>query len=314
MQSKPEMTLILGADGFLGRHFCHYFAARGWPFYPVGRSAGDFSIRENVAKAFKSAPEASRILHLITHQRTGQIQYDIPGSLLFENTNIHLNVLECWRLYQPQAKLISTGSSCAFPESDKALPEEAFQRGQVHKSVRGYALAKQVLAVGSEAYSHEYGLKYLHLCLATIYGPNDYITSDRSHFMTGMINRAVKEKEEGKKAFTVWGAPNTVRDLLYVDDQMEAILAADNAFENCLLNCGSNEPVTIHQSAQAIIEALDWQAELYYPPDSFAGANYKTLDCNRFLTKTGWQPKMKMVEGVREVLRVEAAARKGELK
>ncbi len=307
------MTLILGADGFVGRHFCRYFSAHGWPFHAIGRSAGDFSVRENVENAFKSAPEASRILHLITHQRTGQIQYDIPGSLLFENANIHLNVLECWRLFQPQAKLISTGSSCAFPESDKPLPEEAFQSGHVHKSVRGYALAKQVLAVGSEAYSHEYGLKYLHLCLSTIYGPYDYAAPDRSHFMTGMINRAVEEKADGKSAFTVWGAPDTVRDLLYVDDQMEAMLAADNAFENCFLNCGANQPVTIHQSAEAVIEALDWHAELYYPPGSFAGANYKTLDCSRFLSKTGWKPKVKMVEGVKKTIHADAVNRKGEL-
>ena len=297
-----EMTLILGADGFLGKHFCRLFAENGWPFHAIGKSAGDFSQRAHVERAFREAPRASRILHLITHQRTGQVQYDIPGSLLFENANIHLNVLECWRLFQPQAKLISTGSSCAYPESDKPLPEEAFQSGHVHKSVRGYALAKQMLAVGSETYAHEYSLKYLHLCLATIYGPGDYTAPDRSHFMTGMINRAVLEKAEGKSAFTVWGAPDTVRDLLYIDDQMDAILAADAAFENCLLNCGANAPVTIDQSARAVIEALDWDASLYYPPGSFAGANYKTLDCSRFLQKTGWRPKVGLVTGVGKVL------------
>ena len=172
----------------------------------------------------------------------------------------------------------------------------------MHKSVRGYALAKQMLAVGSEAYSHQYGLKYLHLCLATLYGPHDHTAPDRSHFMTGMIHRAIAEKAEGKSQFTVWGAPDTVRDLLYVDDQMEAILAADAAFEDCLLNCGSNAPVTIDQSARAVIDALDWPAELYYPPGSFAGAHYKSLDCSRFLEKTGWTPMVGLVEGVRRVL------------
>ena len=304
-----EMTLILGADGFLGRHFCRLFEVRGWAFHPIGKAAGDFSVRANVERAFEDAPKADRILHLITHQRTGQVQYDIPGSLLFENANIHLNVLECWRRFQPQAKLISTGSSCAYPESDKPLPESAFQGGQVHKSVRGYALAKQMLAVGSETYAHEYGLTYLHLCLATIYGPHDYTAPDRSHFMTGMINRALEEKRAGKDIFTVWGAPGTVRDLLYVDDQMDAILAADLAFENCLLNCGANAPVTIDQSAKAVVDALDWSASLYYPPGSFSGANYKTLDCSRFLEKTSWKPKVGLVEGVRRVVSADEAAR-----
>lgn len=302
MPSASDTTIILGADGFLGRHMCAYFAARGWPFHPIGKAAGDFSVFAHVEAAFRAAPEAGRILHLITHQRTGAVQYDIPGSLLFENAHIHLNVLEAWRRFQPGAKLISTGSSCAYPESDKPLPEEAFQSGHVHRSVRGYALAKQMLAVGSESYAHEYGLRYLHLCLATLYGPHDHKAPDRSHFMTGMIDRAVKEKAEGRDTFTVWGAPETVRDLLYVEDQIEAMLAADAAFENVLLNCGANQPVTINQSALAVVEALGWNAALHYPPGSFAGANYKTLDCSRFLTTTGWTPKVGLVEGVRRVL------------
>jgi GDP-L-fucose synthase len=302
MPSAADTTIILGADGFLGKHLRRHFAERGWPVHAIGRAAGDFSVWSNVEAAFRAAPQASRILHVITHQRTGPGQYDIPGSLLFENAHIHLNVLEAWRRFQPGAKLISTGSSCAFPESDMPLPEEAFQAGHVHKSVRGYALAKQMLAVGSETFAHEHGLTYLHLCLATLYGPDDHKAPDRSHFMTGMIDRAVKERAEGKTQFTVWGAPETVRDLLYVDDQIEAMLAADAAFANTLLNCGANEPVTINQSALAVVEALDWRTDLYYPPGSFAGANYKTLDCGRFLAATGWRPKVGLVEGVRRAL------------
>ena len=302
MSSAADLTIILGADGFLGRHFRRRFDEAGRPFHAIGRSAGDFSVWRNVEAAFRSVPAASRILHLITHQRTGPVQYDIPGALLFENAHIHLNVLEAWRRFQPGAKLISTGSSCAFPESDKPLPEEAFQSGHVHKSVRGYALAKQMLAVGSETYAHQYGLRYLHLCLATLYGPHDHKKPDRSHFMTGMIDRAVKEMAAGQDAFTVWGGPETVRDLLHVDDQIDAIMAADASFENALINCGSNQPVTIDQSARTIVEALGWHARLHYPPGSFAGASYKTLDCTRFLEATGWMPRIDLLSGVRQVL------------
>ena len=52
----------------------------------------------------------------------------------------------------------------------------------MHPSVRGYGLAKQMLAVGSETYAAQYGLRYLHLILATVYGPGDHKEADRSHF------------------------------------------------------------------------------------------------------------------------------------
>ena len=207
----------------------------------------------------------------MTRQRTGQVQYGIQGELLAVNARIHLNVLEAWRLYQPQAKLISTGSSCVFPELSRPITEQDFQTGPMHESVRGYGLAKQLLAVGSETYASQYGLKYLHVILATIYGPHAHKEPDRSHFMTGMIDRAVKEMRTGAGLFTVWGEPETVRDLLYVDDQIEAILAANSAFENRMLNCTSGAPVTIDQCARAIREALGWQAEISYPAGTFRG-------------------------------------------
>lgn len=300
-----EKTLILGADGFIGRNFLRYFEERGWPVEGIGRSAGDLSDWNIVEGVFRKAAKADRIVHAVTRQRTGQVQYGIQGSLLAVNARIHLNVLEAWRLHQPQARLISLGSSCAYPENDHPIPEEAFQTGPLHPSVKGYGLAKQMLAIGSDAYASEYGLRYLHCILATVYGPHDHKLPDRSHFMTAMIDRAVAEKAAGKREFTVWGGPGTIRDLLYVDDQIAAILAADGVFTNRILNCSSNQPVAIGGAAEQIIAALEWDAVVDYPPQSFQGASRKTIDSSRFLEATGWRPEIDMRSGVRRVLKTD---------
>lgn len=295
------MDLVIGSDGFLGRHLAAHLEARG-PVHRIGRGDGDLSDWPTVERLFRAAPPATRMFHLVTRQRTGQVQYGIQGELLAVNARIHLNVLEAWRRFQPQAKLISTGSSCAFPELDRPILETDFQSGPMHASVRGYGLAKQLLAVGSETYAAQYGLKFLHLFLATLYGPGDHRAADRAHFMGGMIERAVREMRAGARRFTVWGSPDTVRDLLYVDDQIEAILAADRAFENRMLNCSANRPVTIGAAAEAIREALDWSAEVVYTDASFRGVSYKTLDASCFLAATGWRPQVDLAEGVHRVL------------
>jgi GDP-L-fucose synthase len=299
------MNLVLGADGFLGRHLATLLERRGQGVHRIGRAAGDLSDWPTAQRALRDAPRASRIFHLVTKQRTGQVQFGIQGDLLAVNARIHLNVLEAWRQFQPQAKLISTGSSCVYPELDRPIVEADFQSGPMHPSVRGYGLAKQMLAVGSEAYSAQYGLRYLHLILATVYGPGDHKEPDRTHFIAGMIDRAVQEMRADKSEFSVWGEPGTVRDLLYVDDQLDAILSADAAFENCLINCSSGQPVTIGQAAQAVREALGWQAEIVYPPGTFKGASYKTIDPSRFLKATGWKPRVGLVDGVRAVLKAD---------
>jgi GDP-L-fucose synthase len=302
------MNIVIGSDGFLGHHLAALLERRGEAVHRVGRAAGDLSDWATVERVLRAAPKASRIFHLVTKQRTGQVQFGIQGDLLATNARIHLNVLEAWRQFQPQAKLISTGSSCVYPELDHPIGEGAFQTAPMHASVRGYGLAKQVLAVGSEAYASQYDLRYLHLILATVYGPGDHKQPDRSHFMGGMIDRAVREIREGKTEFTVWGAPDTVRDLLYVDDQLEAILAADAKFENAFVNCGSNRPVTIGECAQAVRDALGWKAEIVYPGGTFKGTSYKTIDAAHFLRETGWRPRVDLMTGVTAVLKADYRA------
>ena len=115
----------------------------------------------------------------------------------------------------------------------------------MHPSVKGYGLAKQVLGIGAQAYAEQYGLKHLHCILATMYGPSDHKAADRSHFLGAMLHRAAQEKRAGARRFTVWGDPNAVREILHVDDQIDAILAADAVFENELLNCAASTPITI---------------------------------------------------------------------
>lgn len=302
---KDGTDLILGADGFLGRNLVARLTMLGRRVVTVGHESGDFSAWPNVETAFKKAPAAERIFHVITRQRTGKIQYGVQGELLAVNARIHLNVLEGWRLYQPQAKLISAGSSCAYPESNEPQPETVFQTGPLHPSVKGYGLAKQLLYIGAQSYAEQYGLRHLHCILATIYGPWMHVEPERSHFLGGMLHRAQEEKKAGKDRFTVWGDPATVREILYVDDQIDAILAADTVFDNELLNCAANVPATIGEVAQDILDALDWPVPIYTPPESFQGASYKMLDSARFLAKTGWHPRVSLRDGLAQVLAID---------
>lgn len=306
MSSFPHAhDLVVGADGFLGKTLVAALGRRGRSVARIGHDCGDLSTWSNCEQAFASAPKVERIFHVVTRQRTGSVQYGIQGEMLAINARVHLNVLEAWRLHQPQAKLVSTGSSCVYPERDRPLKENDYQTGPLHPSVTGYGLAKQVLGVGAQCYAAQYGLRHLHCILATLYGPGDHKESDRSHFLGAMLHRAVAEMRTGARRFTVWGDPNTVREVLYVEDQIDAILAADAVFENEILNCAAGQPVTIGEAAHAIIEAIGWKVEIYSPPDSFTGASFKVLDSSRFLSATEWRPKWDLVRGIKQLYELE---------
>lgn len=302
MNFARDTSLIVGADGFLGKNLAAYFDRRAHGWHGVFRREGDLTDPQVADRAFEKAPKVDRIFHVVTRQRTGPVQYGIQGELLRINSQVHMNVLDAWRKHQPQAKLISMGSSCTYPESDTPLPENLFGSGGAHPSVYGYAHGKLTIATGSRAFGEQYGLKWLHCVLATMFGPMDHKAEDRSHFMGAMLDRAVREKAAGASAFTVWGNHGTVRELLYVEDQIEAILAADSAFENRVLNVGVNTPVTVGEAAQAVLEALDWTVPLTSPAGSFQGAGYKMLDSSLFMNATAFRQNVTLVDGTRRVL------------
>lgn len=300
--ANPGRVLVLGADGFVGRNLVRWLAERGYAYHPIGKAAGDLADPATADQAFKAAPPCDLILHVVTRQRTGAAQLAIQGELLSINARIHLNLLEAWRQYQPQAMLLSTGSSCTYPESDAPIAEETFGLPPLHPSVRGYAQAKMILARGSELYGEQYGLKWLHGILATLYGPHDHTAPDRSHFFGAMLNRAVEEKAKGADRFTVWGRPDVVRELLYVDDQIEALMAAKDAFENRILNCAANAPISIGEAAEAIRGALEWDVPIDYPTGTFISTPRKVLDSSVFLAATGWSPRWSLSEGIEATL------------
>jgi GDP-L-fucose synthase len=120
-----------------------------------------------------------------------------------------------------------------------------------------------------------------------------------------MFHRAIEEQRAGNTAFPVWGDPNAVREVLYVEDQISAILAADASFENQIVNCAANAPITIGEAASAICEVLDWRAPIVSPPSSFQGTRFKVLDSSQFLKRTGWRPRYGLVDGLRRLYAIE---------
>ena len=302
MPYRNRKSLVLGAGGFLGRHFCAYFAERGWPCIAVGREGGDLTDAQACDAVFRKHGQVDRIFHFATFQRTGFRQLEIPADLLLINACMHLNILSAWAKHAPEAKLVSTGSSCFYPESDDPIPETQFQAGPLHESVRYYGLAKSLLALGSDALAQQHKLKYLHCVLATMYGPHDHLEPDRSHFVAGMVRRALEEQGAGGTTFTVWGAPDTVRECLHVRDQIEAILSADQHFENRILNCAANQPVTIDTVARTLVEVLAWSAPIVYTANSFKGTSRKSLDSTVFLKATGWAPRISLRDGLADLV------------
>ena len=126
MPYADRPTLILGGDGFIGRNLVEYWRARGWPVQAVGRAAGDFTDPAVVEAAFRAAPRGTgRIIHAITKQRTGAIQYEMQGELLRDNAQMTSSWIQL-------AFVVSAlGAACASPRPE---PESVTEKKQLTRA------------------------------------------------------------------------------------------------------------------------------------------------------------------------------------
>ena len=126
-----------------------------------------------------------------------------------------------------------------------------------------------------------------------------------------MIEYLVTSMLEGKKVHV--GAPNSIRDYIYVTDHIEAyILAIENEeARGKIFNVGSSIGLTNKELTVKIAEILGFDLKKVsfgaYPPryprrPRLSDQPYLVLDQSRIERELGWKPRTKLDEGLRKVI------------
>lgn len=294
-------VLITGGTGFIGKNLARILTDRAIRYRVFNRRECDLRNEEQTFAFFRKLEKFDRIFHMAAIQGGGapEFQKGMAAALVHDNVKIHANTMEAWRLYQPQAKFIFVGTSCAYPASMSLLHEPDFHNGPVDESVFYYANTKRMADVGLRAYRLQYNLKYVHVIYATPFGPNDYFGDPvRTHVMAALIVKFIKAKEHHEPQVEIWGDGTQIRELLYVDDQIDAMLLAAEHFENEIVNISNGIGYTIREVAEIIRDAVGYQGNLFFNKDRYTGVKYKVLDNKRFIAKTDWKPKYTLRQGI----------------
>jgi nucleoside-diphosphate-sugar epimerase len=152
-------------------------------------------------------------------------------------------------------------------------------------------------------YNDVHGTRAVSLRLTNTYGPHLLMKHDRQGFITTFIRRAI----EGQP-IRVFGDGSQLRDFTYVSDAVEAFLAAGavEAAYGRALNVGGLEPVSLLEVArlcQEIAGAGGGVETVPWPPEREKidiGSIY--VDHARLSEVTGWEPRVELVEGLRETI------------
>ena len=270
--------LVTGGNGFLGTALCKRLQADG---HRVERPTSRYSdlTRADALYPF-NGQRFDRVYHLAAWTQAGDFCLHHPGEQWVINQKINTSVLAWWQAYQSQAKLIAMGTSCAYAP-DRELIEENYLEGQPIESLFTYAMTKRMLYVGMQALSKQYGLRYLCLVPSTLYGPGYHTDGRQMHFIFDLIRKILVAKAGGPPAI-LWGDGHQKRELVFIDDFVDAMLRLSDTAENTLVNIGAGEEHSIREFAQAICSIVGYDfSRIQFDLSRYVGAKSKVLSVRR---------------------------------
>jgi GDP-L-fucose synthase len=282
------VILITGGTGFVGRHVQARLRRLGIPHAAFGTQDFDLTRWEGVEAVFAAHRDATTILHCASYQAAGDFPAKHPAEQFRINNLIHLNVLEGWRRFAPQAKLVGLGSSCAYPSAETSLTEDRFMDGEIHGSVYAYAFTKRLLWRGIAAYNDQYTLDGSYLIPATMYGEYDDFHPETAHVSGALIGRFVRAVREGLAEVEVWGDGSQVREFMDVEEFVDVLLHVLPRIQRDIVNVGPGRGVTIRALVEAIRDATGYRGQVRFNPDRYIGIKEKFMNTTKLTRQYGW--------------------------
>ncbi len=291
-----KSVLVTGSSGLLGSACVR--AMQG-EYMVLSRPSGAIDLRSRSdADYLIRELRPDYVIHCAARVGGVKANRDRPVEFIEENVLINGNVISACHRFGVQ-RLVNIGTSCMFPK-DAQIPvkESSFQTGPLAPDVEAYASAKILAHITCKAYRHQYGCRFITVCPANLYGPNDNYGSD-AHVIPALIRKAFEAKRSGQK-MKVWGDGSATREFLHSDDAARAIkIALEKYDSDDLLSIGSGVSTSIMELA-TMISLLVGANGVEWLKTEPTGIQDKTFDVSR-LKALGWSQQIGLFNGISSV-------------
>ena len=221
-----------------------------------------------------------------------------PETDLEINCRAQLTLLEACRRHNPGAKVIFAGTRqvygrpASLPVDESHLVRPTDINGINKAAGEYYHLV----------YNNVFGVRACSLRLTNVYGPRQLVRHNRQGFIGWFIRLAVEGGE-----IQIYGDGSQLRDFVYVDDVVDAFLAAgvNDAVNGDVFNVGGSEPISHRDLVHRLLETagsgsvsfIEWPSEKKVID---IGSFYS--DSSKFMRATGWTPRIDLAEGLRRTV------------
>lgn len=273
---------ITGASGFLGNYLTCTLKRLGHQVKGVSSQECDLQWASSLDPYRKE--KFDQIYHLAVWTQAGDFCLHHPAEQWLINQKINTHLLSWWQTDQPQAKLIATGTSCAY-DPFYPLEESYYLSGKPIDSLTAFAMTKRMLLSGLQAIHQQYGLDYLFLIPATLYGIEEKpIQVKKMHFIFDLAHKIARGKIY-QEPVILWGNGEQKRELLHAEDFVQSMIALSEICKNESINVGTGEEFSIRDFAKILCEKADFPfSNIQFDTSRYVGARSKKINTNRLKT------------------------------
>lgn len=195
-------------------------------------------------------------------------------------------------------KFVWLGSTVAYPVSDKPMKEEQILEGEPFEKYYFAGWAKRFMEVLCRMYGEKLAKKMATIVLrpTNVYGPNDDFEFATSHVIPALIRKSV----ERWNPIEVWGDGSEVRDAIYVDDMVEAMVqAAAKLTEYATLNIGLGKGYNVKEILRCILEEDGYaDAKVRFDPSKPTMIPLRLVDTSKAEAALDFRARTDLREGV----------------
>lgn len=302
MTEREPTCVVLGGGGFLGVNLCRRLASSGVRVRAFGRRClfpqdlagvewrqGDFCDAAALASAIASCETVFHLVHTYMPQSADlNMVEDVR-----QNVISSLALLEiCRKLKVKRIVFVSSGGIVDGPTSDVPTPETA-----PADPISAYGISKLTIEKYLRLYEHHHGVTFRVLRVANLFGPFQLPGKNQGAIAT-LISCALHNKE-----FEIWGDGTAIRDYVYVDDVVDALLlaAVDQSGER-IFNIGSGQGRDLLQLIVEIEADLGVKLAIRRAKERVIDVPVSILAIEKAANVLGWKPKTSFNAGLRQTI------------
>lgn len=306
---KNSRILITGGSGLVGQNLTNRLVAEGYKNIRVHlhtrkpRSQHDTveyvsgNLRE-YDECLKVTKDCDVVIHAAAS--TSNAVDTVQDPLAHVTPNVAMNNFLIDSAYRNNVKkYIFISSNTVYPpKGDEPVRETDFLFDEPYPVYFPVGWMKRYAEVQCELYSKYLPNKMLTVVIrpANLYGPHDKFDFGKCHVTPATIRKVADQLNP----IPVWGDGSELRDLLYIDDFIEALqLVIEKQETHDTFNIGSNTVYSVNEVLDKMKSIVNNTNPVEYVSGKPSMIPVRKIDSTKIMTALGWAPKVSIEEGLK---------------